>query len=117
MEGSEELTTLVSALTSTELWEAVVVFTVGFIIVSLIKTAATNIFQFILFKTGLHGIGSYVEYKGKRGIITHIGIRTIYIELENEEATMSVDVLDWKDILLILPDSVSKQHPIDKKGK
>ena len=108
MEGSQELTGLVDVLTSFELWQAIFVFIVGFVILNIIKSIASNIFQFILFKTDVFGIGSYVEYKGKKGIIKEIGLRRILLELEGENSTMYIRTMDWKNLILIIPDELPK---------
>ena len=108
MEGSQEITGLVNVLTSYELWQAVFVFIVGFVVLNIIKSIASNIFQFILFKTDVFGIGSYVEYKGKKGIIKEIGLRRILLELEGENSTMFIRTMDWKNLILIIPDELGK---------
>lgn len=109
MEGSTELEGLVSSLTSGALWQAVVIFIVGYVLINLIKTTASTIFQFILFKTDLFGVGSYVEYKGKKGIIKEIGLRRIKIEMEDRDSTMFISTSDWKELLLIIPDELKSK--------
>lgn len=106
MEGSEEFTGLVDALASFKLWQAILVFIVSFVILNIIKSIASTIFQFIMFKTDVLGIGSTVEYKGKKGMIKDIGIRRILIELEGENSTLFIRTMDWKNLILIIPDEI-----------
>ena len=109
MEGSEELSGLIDVLTSSELWQAVLVFIVGFVIISLLKNIASTIFQFILFKTDVFGIGSYIEYKGKRGVIKYMGLRRITIELEDKSSTIYIHTTDWKNLILIISDDLNSK--------
>lgn len=112
MEGSDEITNLVDILASSQLWQAIVVFIIGFVVLNILKTIASTIFQYILFTSDIYGIGSYVEYKGKRGIIKHRGLRRISIELETESATMYISTMDHKNLILIMPDEI-KTHKKD----
>lgn len=106
MEGSNELSALVSVLTSSDLWQAVVVFIVGFILISILKSVARTIFQYILFKTDVFGIGSYVDYKGTRGVIKEMGLRRITIKLEDRKSTMYIHTTDWKNLILIVSNDI-----------
>lgn len=113
MEGSEELTGLVSVLTSVDLWQAIFVFIVGFVIAAIIKNIATNIFNFILIHVEF-GIGSHIEYKGIRGIIITMHLSRTIIRLDDEDSYMYIRNTDRKLMLLITPD---KQPKIISKDK
>lgn len=109
MEGSEQLNGLIGAMTSIELWQAIAVFIVGFVIVNMIKNLANNIFQFILIQMDMFGIGTHVEYKGKRGVITEISLRRTVIKLDDEDAYMYIRNTDRKFLFLIMPNQPTKE--------
>ena len=110
MEGSQELAGLITVLTTTKLWHAVIVFIVGFVIANIIRSVASSIFQYIMFKTADFGIGSYVDYKGVKCFIKHMGIRQTTLEIEGKDYTMHIRTANWIDLILIVPHKLKSNY-------
>lgn len=86
------------------IWTISLLFIVSYIIIGIIKSTATSIFSYILVKSDVYGLGSYVDYKGNRYIIRDIGMRRIKLESEDFTETRYISTLDWKSMELIIPD-------------
>ena len=91
---------------NSEIWGIALLFIVTYIVINTIKNIASAIFAYLLVKSDVFGIGSYIEYKGKRYIIKTIGLRRIHLEPENHNETRYIRTQDWKDMELIVPDQL-----------
>ena len=85
-------------------WELSLLFIVSYIVIGIIKSTATSIFSYILVKSDIYGLGSYVDYKGSRYIIRDIGLRRIKLETVDFTETRYISTLDWKSMELVIPD-------------
>jgi hypothetical protein len=89
-----------------QIWMIAILFIVTYILINTIKNTAAAIFSYLLVKSDVYGIGSYIEYKGKRYIIRSIGIRRIHLEPEDHRETRYIRTQDWKSMELIVPDDL-----------
>lgn len=101
--GEDALTTELTAIIESELWSIMILFTVTYLASVLIKDMAGALVNFILIKTDVFGVGSLVEFRGKRAVIRRIGIRRIKMVLEDSGDTAYILTADWKNLTLIIP--------------
>ena len=93
-----------NAVVTTNLWKMIIIFIFTYVTGSIVKGIASTIYEYILIKTDIFGVGSLVEYKGKRGTIRNMGLRRIEIHIESEHITIFIRTFDWPKLKLIVPD-------------
>jgi len=88
-------------LIASHLWKVIITFIVAFVGISLIKQIATNIFELILLKTDLFGIGSHIYYNGKKARICKIGFRRTELYMLESKETIHIRTLNWRKFELV----------------
>jgi hypothetical protein len=99
---------LADIILSNSVWGAIAVFVMGYVAVNIVKSVATSIFQYIMLKTDQFGIGSVIEYKGKRYVIREIGFRRIALEEKTTREWYYIATNSWMHMILIVPVDASK---------
>lgn len=94
---------IANAFVTTNLWKMIVMFMVAYISGSIVKGFASTIYEFIMIKTDIFGVGSVVEYDGKRGVIRSMGFRRIVIEITGKHETIYIRTFDWPKLILVVP--------------
>ena len=94
---------LADIILSNSIWGAIAVFMMGYVAVSIVKSIATSIFQYIMLKTDQFGIGSVIEYKNKRYVIRELGFRRIALEDKNTREWYYISTKDWVNMVLVIP--------------
>lgn len=103
-----EVLGLADIILNNSVWAATAVFVMGYVLVSIVKSVAVSIFQYIMLKTDQFGIGSVIEYKGKRYVIREIGFRRIALEERTTREWYYIATNSWMHMILIVTVDVSK---------
>jgi hypothetical protein len=99
----EEVFGLADIILSNSVWGAIAVFIMGYVAVSIVKSMASSIFQYIMLKTDQFGIGSVVEYKNKRYVIRELGFRRSALEDKKTREWYYISTKDWGNMILVIP--------------
>ena len=99
---------LATAVVSTNIWKMIMLFMVAYISGSIVKGIASTIYEFIMIKTDIFGVGSVVEYEGKRGVIRSMGFRRIVIEVTGKHESIYIRTFDWPKLILVVPHDEGK---------
>ena len=99
---------LADIILSNSIWKAIAVFVMGYVAVSIVKSVATSIFQYIMLKTDQFGIGSIIEYNKKRYVIREIGFRRIALEDKETREWHYIATKDWMHMILVIPYDATK---------
>ena len=95
---------------SSHIWKAMLVFVIIFIMGGLIKATATMIFEYILIKTDLFGVGSIIYYSGKKCEILNIGMRRTKLKVLSTKEVKFVRTGDWRKFELVLSECNDAQN-------
>lgn len=99
-----------TAFINSSLWKVVFIFIVAYIAGNIIKSMASTIYQYIMIKTDIFGVGSVVDYKGIRGTIRNIGLRRIELDVKDSCMVMYIRTFDWPNLILIVPYECKFEH-------
>ena len=94
---------LSNAVVTTNLWRMIIMFMIAYISGSIVKGIASTIYEFMMIKTDIFGVGSVVEFQGKRGVIRSMGFRRIVIDITGKNETIYIRTFDWPKLILIVP--------------
>ena len=97
-----EVFTISTLLLESSVWEAMALFIISFVVIHFVKAIANNIFQYLVIKTELFGIGTEVVYSGKNAIICEIKFRWIVLRDSKSGDTIYVKSDDWHKMTLIV---------------
>lgn len=104
MDASEQIMALTQLLMNTNAWKVAMFVIVGKVIADVLRHTAGIIFEYIALKTDLIGIGTFVEYDGRIGVVRHIGLRRLTIDLTNTDGTNTkvyVLLSEWRKMLIV----------------
>ena len=103
-----EVVGLADIILSNSVWGAIAVFMMGYVAISIVKSIASSIFQYIMLKTDQFGIGSIVEYKGSRYVIRELGFRRIALEHKVNREWYYIATKNWINMVLVIPTESTK---------
>lgn len=106
----QEVIAAAEQLMSSNLWKVAVIFIISFITIGLIKHIASTLFEFIMIKTDIFGVGSTIHYAGKKAIIKHIGVRRIELYMMATDESIFIRTADWKKFDLVVPNHIKKEQ-------
>lgn len=97
---------LASTLIESSIWKLMLIATVAVLISLFIKYTATVIFDYIMLKSDLIGIGTIVEYENKRYTIRDVGFRRLTLEQNhtnknNKHEKIYVIASEWRKMHII----------------
>jgi small-conductance mechanosensitive channel len=92
---------LTNQLLADNLWSAIKIFVISFILIGLVKSVASMLFEFVLVKTDIYGVGSTIYYNGTKAIIKDIGIRRITLYTIDNKETIIVGTAAWRTFVMV----------------
>lgn len=100
-----DYTAIATALVSSAMWKILLIIIVGLIIANIVKYVSTVIFDYIMLKSDLIGIGTIVEYENKRYIIRDISFRRLTLESKdqnkNKHEKIYVLIDEWRKMHIV----------------
>jgi len=96
---------IATALIDSSIWKLLFIAILAVIIGFFVKYISTVVFDYIMLKSDMIGIGTTVEYEGKRYIIRDIAFRRLTIENKNQPKnnTEKIYVLigEWRKMHIV----------------
>lgn len=104
MDASDQIAALTQLLMNTTAWKIALFVIIGKVIADVLSHTASILFEYLALKTDLIGIGTSVEYDGRIGVVRHIGLRRLTIDLTNDDGSSTkvyVLLSEWRKMLIV----------------